>query len=311
MARVRRFQFLEPMKALPGPVPPDDGQWIYEVKFDGFRVLAVKNGGEVELWSRNRKPLKARFPAVAAAVARLAVPACILDGEVCALDARGISSFQLLQNQAESASPLVYYVFDLPAEGTSDLRSLPLLERKGRLEVLLRKAADPIRLSGSFTGPSRTILGKMEAAGAEGAIAKRADSTYEAGRRSGAWVKIKFHKEQEFVVAGYTAPKKSRSHFGALLLAYYRGGHLVYAGRVGTGFSERMLGNIFRKLRPLECSTPAVDNPPAWKPSETHWVRPVLIAQVRFTEWTGDGILRHPSFLGLRDDKNPAEVVRE
>jgi bifunctional non-homologous end joining protein LigD len=320
MARARRLRFIEPMKALPVSIAPADGPWLYEVKFDGFRVLAVKNGKTVELWSRNQKRLNGRFPDVAAAVAKLSIPSCILDGEVCALNPQGISSFQLLQNQAESDHPVVYYVFDLLAEKTRDFRELPLPERKKHMEVLLLKAKEPIRISRSFTGRSEKILEKMRLAGAEGAIAKRKDSLYEAGRRSGAWVKIKFHRAQEFVVVGYTLPRRARQYFGALLLGYYRGTRLVFAGHVGTGFSQKALGEIYRQLKRLECPEPAVEEvrqpstrwrPRGWKISETRWVRPALIAQVQFTEWTSDGLLRHPSFQGLREDKSPADVVRE
>jgi bifunctional non-homologous end joining protein LigD len=316
----RRLKFVEPMKAAVAPAPPQDGPWLYEVKFDGFRVLAVKNGRSVELWSRNEKPLNERFPDVAAAVAKLRVKSCVIDGEVCALDPQGKSSFQLLQNAAENATRVVYYVFDVLFEGAKDLRGLPLLERKARLEAILLDAVDPIRPSPFFTDNPAMVLEKMKAAGAEGSIAKRKDSPYETGRRSGAWVKIKFHKGQEFVVAGYTLPRRSRKHFGALLLGYYRGGRLVFAGRVGTGFNDKSLREIHRKLKEIECAEPQVEEvqepsgrwrPKGWRAADTRWVRPQLVAQVQFTEWTEDGILRHPSFQGLRDDKKPQDVVRE
>jgi bifunctional non-homologous end joining protein LigD len=312
-----RLRFIEPMKALMAAPPPDNGQWLYEVKFDGFRLLAVKNGRDVELWSRNKKTLNERFPAIAKAVATLPIKSCILDGEVCTLDAHGRSSFQLLQNQAESAQP---YVFDLLAKGSQGLLDLPLLKRKEELEAVLLRAKPPICSSSYFTENPKEILAKMEAVGAEGTIAKRIDSPYEVGRRSGAWIKIKFHKEQEFVIVGYKLPRKSRKYFGALLLGYYRGKRLIFAGHVGTGFSHKGLRDIYQKLKPLECAKAAVEEvrerstrwrPPGWKASETRWVRPKLVAQVRFSEWTSDGILRHPSFLGLRDDKSPTDVVRE
>ncbi len=320
MAASRRLGFLEPMKAATTAAPPDNGKWIYEVKFDGFRVLAVKNGREVELWSRNHKPLNERFPEVVKAVAQLAIKNCILDGEVCALNADGKSSFQLLQNAADAGTGVVYYIFDLLFEGTKDLRELPLLERKSRLEAVLLKAIDPIRPSPYFSEKAREVLAKMEEAGAEGAIAKLNDSIYETGRRSGAWVKIKFHKGQEFVIAGYTLPKNSRQHFGALVLGYYRGKKLIFAGRVGTGFNDKSLREIHSKLKPLEVESPMVEEvqepsgrwrPKGWKASDTRWVKPKLVAQVQFTEWTDDGILRHPSFQGLREDKKPQDVVRE
>ena len=161
------------MKAAVAPAPPEDGAWLYEVKFDGFRVLAVKNGKSVELWSRNEKPLNARFPDVVEAVKKLSAKSCTIDGEVCALNAEGKSSFQLLQNSGDVPTPVVYYVFDVLYESGKDLRDLPLTERKTRLEALLLEAVDPIRPSLFFTEDVKKILSKMEAAGAEGAIAKR------------------------------------------------------------------------------------------------------------------------------------------
>jgi bifunctional non-homologous end joining protein LigD len=320
MAAARRLKFVEPMKAKTAPAPPHNGEWLYEVKFDGFRVLAIKNGREVELWSRNQKPLNERFPDVVKAVGKLRLKICMLDGEVCALDAEGKSSFQLLQNVMDKPQPVVYYAFDLLFEGGKDLRALPLMERKSRLEAVLLDAVDPIRPSTFFTERPAEILDKMKAAGAEGSIAKLKSSTYETGSRSGSWVKIKFHKGQEFVIAGYTLPKRSRQYFGALILGYYKGKRLVFAGRVGTGFNDKSLREIYRKLKPLECNAPMVEEvqepsgrwrPKGWKASDSRWVQPKLVAQVQFTEWTEDGILRHPSFQGLREDKKPADVVRE
>jgi bifunctional non-homologous end joining protein LigD len=315
-----RLKFIEPMKAAVAAAPPYNGLWLYEVKFDGFRVLAIKNGTEVELWSRNQKPLNERFPAVVKAVAKLPIKTCMLDGEVCALDDSGRSSFQLLQNQGETDHPVVYYAFDLLFEGGIDLRNLALTERKTRLESVLLKAVDPIRPSSFFTENPKNVLEKMEALGAEGSIAKLMTSTYETGHRSGAWVKIKFHKGQEFVIVGYTLPKKSRKYFGALSLGYYRDKRLIFAGRVGTGFNDKALKEIYLKLKPLEIPDPMVEEiqepsgrwrPRGWKASDSRWVKPKLIAQVQFTEWTSDGILRHPSFQGLREDKTAAKVVRE
>ena len=316
----RRLKFVEPMKAATAAAPPHDGQWLYEVKFDGFRVLAVKNGREVELWSRNKKRLDERFPEVVAAVGKIPVKSCILDGEVCALDGQGRSSFQLLQNQGETNHPVVYYVFDLLFEGKRDLRKRALIERKNLLEAVLLKAVDPIRSSSFFWDNPAEVLEKMKAVGAEGAIAKLKNSVYETGHRSAAWIKIKFHKGQEFVIAGYTLPKKSRQYFGALILGYYRDKRLIFAGRVGTGFNEKALREIYGKLKPLEVTQPLVEEvqepsgrwrPKGWKASDSRWVKPHLVAQVQFTEWTADGILRHPSFQGIREDKKPQDVVRE
>lgn len=316
----RRLKFVEPMKATTAPPPPYNGHWLYEVKFDGFRVLAIKNGKKVELWSRNHKPLNGRFPEIAQAVAMLPVGSCILDGEVCALNEHGKSSFQLLQNADETNHPVVYYAFDVLFEGSKDLRNLPLMDRKTRLEAILLDAVDPIRPSTYFTKNPENVLNKMNSVGAEGSIAKLKTSSYETGHRSGSWVKIKFHKGQEFVIAGYTLPKNSRHYFGALILGYYRGNRLIFAGRVGTGFNEKALKEIHRKLRPLECDSAQVEEiqepsgrwrAKGWKASDSRWVKPKLIAQVQFTERTDDGILRHPSFQGLREDKKPIDVVRE
>jgi bifunctional non-homologous end joining protein LigD len=320
MSARRRLRFVEPMKAAVAPAPPDNGEWLYEVKFDGFRVLAVKNGKDVELWSRNEKLLNERFPGVVEAARKLSSKNCVLDGEVCALNSAGRSSFQLLQNAGENTPPLVYYIFDVLFEGQQDLRDMPLLERKKRLDAILLEAVDPLRPSLFFTENVPKILGKMKSAGAEGSIAKRKNSVYETGRRSGAWVKIKFHRGQEFVIAGYTLPRRSRKYFGALILGYYQGKRLIFAGRVGTGFNEKSLREIFGKLKKLEIDEPRVEEiqapsgrwrPKGWKASDSRWVKPELVAQVQFTEWTEDGVLRHPSFQGLRIDKNPRDVVRE
>jgi bifunctional non-homologous end joining protein LigD len=320
MPAFRRLKFVEPMKASTAPAPPDDGNWLYEVKFDGFRVLAIKNGRKVELWSRNHKPLGERFPTLGRAVSQLAVKSCVLDGEACALNDQGKSSFQLLQNAAVAKHPVVYYAFDALFEGSRDLRSLPLIERKARLQAMLLDAVDPIRCSTFFTQNPDSVLEKMKAVGAEGSIAKLKTSIYETGRRSGAWVKIKFHQGQEFVITGYTLPKKSRRYFGALILGYYRNKRLIFAGRVGTGFNEKALKEIHEMLTPIEVAKPMVEEirepsgrwrPHGWKASDNRWVKPKLVAQVQFTEWTSDGILRHPSFQGLRKDKKPTDVVRE
>ncbi len=316
-----RLSFLAPMKAsVTEPPAPSDPRWLYEMKFDGYRGIAVKNGRSVALFSRNRKRLDARFPGIVRAIAALPRTRCVLDGEICALDPRGRSSFQLIQNAEEGAAPLVYYVFDLLKEGAADLRDLPLAERKDRLATLLGEAGDlgPIRLSASFTRDARAVLARMKAVGAEGAVAKMKESRYETGHRSPNWVKIRFSLQQEFVVGGYTEPRGSRSGFGALLIGYRRGKELVYASKVGTGFTAKTLAETFRLLKARErkaCPFAAYEarrhrwtRGPA---AATHWVKPDLVAQIAFTEWTGDGSVRHPVFLGLRRDKPASQVVRE
>ena len=245
MAAPHRLKFVEPMKAKLAPPPAHDSHWLYEVKFDGFRVLAIKEGRSVELWSRNQKLLNERFPEIAHAVSKLSTARTILDGEVCALDKAGRSSFQLLQNAGEVPARLVYYVFDVLVEGKKDLRDLPLLKRKERLEAILLKAVDPIRPSPSFTqNPARDS--QENARGRRGGRDRQANrfglrnrpALRRAGRRSS------FIKVQEFVVAGYTLPQKSRKHFGSLILGYYEGKRLIFAGHVGTGFNQRTLKEI-------------------------------------------------------------------
>ncbi len=317
---VRRLGFIEPMKASTTAAAPYDGDWLYEVKFDGYRVLAVKNGKAVQLWSRNKKRLDERFPEVAAAVAKLPATRCIVDGEVCALDEKGCSSFQLLQNSDEGAHPIVYYVFDALFEGAMDLRALPLMQRKTRLDAILLNSKDPIRPSVFFTEDPAAVLKKMREVGAEGAIAKRRDSTYDAGSRSPSWIKIKWRRSQELVIVGYTLPEKSRQYFGSLAVGYYEGRKLIFAGRVGTGYTAKTLKEIYGKLRKIEVAEPPVERikPPSgrwrgpdWKPATTRWVEPKLVGQFEFAEWTADGVLRQGSFVGLREDKDPKKVIRE
>ncbi|HEY8965489.1 MAG TPA: non-homologous end-joining DNA ligase [Candidatus Methylacidiphilales bacterium] len=312
--------FVEPMKASTTDAPAlSDPRWLYEVKFDGFRGLAIKNGKKVALLSRTRHSLAERFPDVVRAVAALPVRSCILDGEVCALDPQGRSSFQLLQNSGEVPAPIVYYVFDLLFENAKDLRPLPLMERKRRLDALLLHARDPIRPSVFFTDDAAGVLARMRAVGAEGAIAKEKDSPYRSGARSPDWVKIRFSLRQEFVIGGFTEPQGSRSGFGALLLGYYEGDALRYASKVGTGFDGKSLARLHGLLVKQERKTnPFADGAGPtrhrWSRgplAKVHWVKPELVAQIGFTEWTGDGSIRHPVFLGLREDKPARRVVRE
>ena len=319
--------FLEPMKALLVAEPPA-GDWLYEIKFDGFRALALKGGGETRLLSRNEKDLGAKFPGIAEAVDTLAVRDCILDGEIVALDAEGRSSFQLLQafELGEAPPALVYYVFDLPRLDGDDLRDLPLEERKARLENLVQNmdSGGLIRYSASLGSEAAALLRRARKLGLEGLIGKRAGSRYESGRRSGGWIKLKLHHEQEFVIGGYTPPGGSREHFGALLVGVFdQEGDLVCTGKVGTGFDTTTLRALHARLEKLHRPDCPFANLPATRASrfgqgltasalrDCHWVKPALVCQLRFSEWTRDGSLRQPVFLGLREDKDPREVVRE
>jgi bifunctional non-homologous end joining protein LigD len=249
----------------------------------------------------------------------------VLDGEIVAVDEQGRSSFQLLQSYHMNGKkpPLLYYAFDLLNVDGKDLTGLPLLERKAMAESLLKGVAPMIRFSAGIQTDSATVMREMQARGLEGLIAKRKDSSYEKGRRSGAWLKFKWTNEQEFVIGGYTQPRGSRTHFGAILVGYYENEELRFAAKVGTGFDYKLLSSLFdkfQKLTRIDC--PFVNLPE--KPSAGRgkgltaaqmkvctWVEPKLVCQVRFAEWTRDHHLRQPAFMGLREDKDPEEVVRE
>lgn len=304
---------------------PDGASWLYEIKFDGYRAEGIKQGKSVSLISRNENDLTANYPSVAEAVAELPCRSCVLDGEIVALDRQGRASFQLLQsyNSGEAKPPLYYYVFDLMNLEGRDLTGLTLVERKEILQKLLETPPEGILFSASFEAAPSRIQREMRSRGLEGLIAKRKNSTYESGRRSGAWVKFKWSNEQEFVIGGYTQPQGTRLHFGALLVGYYEGNQLLFASKVGTGFDSKGLEMLYKKFQPLVQSDCPFANLPEkrsgrWGQGITRaqmklctWLRPELVAQVRFTEWTRDGHLRHPTFLGLRDDKEAREVVRE
>jgi bifunctional non-homologous end joining protein LigD len=314
--------FIEPMKALPVEKLPE-GDWLYEIKFDGYRALAFKDGKDVRLVSRNNKEFN--YSQLLDALKSLPAKHVVLDGEIATLDEKGRSSFQLLQmfKSSEQRVPLVYYVFDLLFLDGKDLRGAPLSTRRPMLAEVLEKAPENIRLSDELRGSKDDLLRLAQQFGLEGLVAKRKNSVYESGRRSGAWVKVKLTKTQEFVIGGYTLPEGSRKYFGSLLVGYYGPGGLLFAGRVGTGFSEKLLASIYTQLQKLRRTTcPFINLPEKTKGrwglgitaavmKRCHWVKPVLVAQVKFTEWTHDGQLRQPVFLGLRTDKEATEVVRE
>jgi bifunctional non-homologous end joining protein LigD len=317
--------FVEPMKAKLASFPPP-GNWIYEIKFDGWRALALKGGNQTRLLSRNEKDLGAKFPEIMESVAALNAQDAIVDGEIVALDAKGRSSFQLLQayDIDQKRPPIFFYAFDLIQLNGKMLNSLPLRERKGLLEKLLNgKAAGVIRYSAALGNDAKPILEKIKRLGLEGLIGKKADSVYEIGRRSGSWIKLKFQREQEFVIGGYTNPSGTRKHFGSIIVGVYEGGNLQFVGKVGTGFNQKLLSNLvgqFKKISQTDCP---FDNLPEKRSGRygqnitasemklCHWVKPIMVCQVKFAEWTRDDRLRQPVFLGLREDKNAAEVVRE
>jgi len=318
-------RFIEPMKAKLVENPPATGDWIYELKFDGIRLLAIKNRDKVSLLSRNQNDLSGRFPEIVQAVKNLPPDECVLDGEVVALDEEGRSSFQLLQAREMDGrkSPIYFYAFDLLQLNGKTLVSLPLEVRKNVLESLCADAGDPIRYSGAIGGDANQLLNEVERRGLEGIIGKLRNSVYEPGRRSGAWIKLKCVNEQEFVIGGYTPPQGARKYFGAILVGYYDGDDLVFAGKVGTGFAAKSLATLHKKFqgqRRADC--PFVDLPSKqdgeWvlgiTPSmmkKMRWTNPKFVAEIKFAEWTRDGKLRAPVFLGLREDKKPTEIVRE
>ena len=303
-----------PMLATLAEDIPRGAGWIFEVKWDGYRAIAKVSGGEATLTSRNRNDLTARFPNVAKEVAKaVKTPDALLDGEVCALDEAGRSSFSAMQ-QGKPGTPLVYYVFDLLEVEGESLADLPLVERRKRLERLLDRRNRSVRLSEAFDDGA-ALLEAAEQQGLEGIVAKRLDSRYTQGKRTRDWLKIKTHGEQEFVIAGFTKGTGRRaSSFGSLVLGYYRGDELVYAGNVGTGFNSKEIEKLLDKLRPLKRPTspfPEVPKLPKVRKGDVIWVEPELVCEVVFAEWTHDGRLRAPSYQGLREDKPAEEVRRE
>ena len=275
--------------------------WAYEEKYDGFRILAYKEGAKVTLRSRNDLDRTRSYPEIAAAIGQHPARTLLLDGEADAFDNHGICRFQLLQQ----GRPAAYAVFDLLYENGNDLRKEPLLTRRNRLEAVVPKSTK-ILLSRRLAenGFEAYRIAKQKAF--EGLVAKDLSSPYLEGR-SNKWLKVKVKQEDEFIIVGYTAPSGAREYFGAILLGAYQGKELVYVGKVGTGFSRSRLASLFREFRPLVRKTPPLANPPREK--DVTYLQPKLVAQIAYEEWTADGKLRQPVFLGLRDDKKANEVV--
>jgi bifunctional non-homologous end joining protein LigD len=320
----RAAAFIPPMLAL-GVTNISRNDLQLEIKYDGYRATAVISGGKVELWSRNEKTLTRAYPEVVKGLGELDVKSAVLDGEIVALDPKGRSSFQLMQGLGKTSDrpPIVYYVFDLLQHDGHSLIELPLRERRAALEGLLQESPDHIQISPTFDGSAEELLRQSKKAGLEGIVAKNPESTYESGRRSGSWLKCRVSSEQEFVIGGFTEPKGSRTGFGALLVGYFSGRRLMYAGKVGTGFSARRLEELHTTFSKHLSKESPFANLPIEKRStygtgmtrremkSVTWMKPRLVAQIRFSEWTNDGLLRHPVYIGLRTDKNPREVVRE
>jgi bifunctional non-homologous end joining protein LigD len=320
-----KARFIEPMKAKLVEKAPATDDWIYELKFDGIRLIAIKADKRVSLLSRNENELSGRFPEIVEAIKNLPAREFVIDGEVVALDDEGRSSFQLLQalEMEGRKSPVYFYAFDLLQLDGKNLLGLKLEARKKFLEELCAGAGDPIRYSGVIGGDAKRLLEEVKRRGLEGLIGKQRNSVYEPGRRSGAWIKLKCVNEQELVIGGYTPPQGARKHFGAILVGYYDNNKLRFAGKVGTGFTAKSLSVAHKKFqKETRDDCPFVDLPSKqngqWVQGITpsmmkkmHWVNPKFVAQIKFAEWTRDKKLRAPVFLGLRDDKRPTEVVRE
>ena len=293
---------------------PAGNEWLHEMKFDGYRIVARRDGGAVTLVSRNGKDWTSHFPALARAVGGLPVRQALLDGEVAVVLPSGTTSFQALQNalSAQEQGDLVYFLFDLLHLDGHDLTRARLEERKALLQEVLAAAGpvDRLRYSDHVAGSGREFFDQACRLGVEGIISKRRDAPYRSGRGKD-WLKVKCLLRQEFVIGGWTDPEGSRVGLGSLLLGVHEGKDLVFAGKVGTGFTDRVLEDLRGKLRAREATRSPFRQARIPGVRRAHWVRPELVAEVAFTEWTGDGRLRHPSFQGLREDKKPREIVRE
>ena len=296
------------MKAVLSDEPFSDPGWVFERKLDGVRCIAHRDGSGVRLLSRTDRDMSAQYWEIAEALEADPCENFVIDGEVVALDRHGISRFGRLQRRGKERVAIYLYVFDLLRFEGTDLRELPLRERKQQLRDGLR-FHDPIRFTPHRNEHGERLFEEACRKGLEGVIAKRADSPYRSAR-SRDWLKLKCHAEQELVIGGYTAPQGTRTDFGALLVGYFEGAQLRYAGKVGTGFGQSTLAELGATMRELEVeANPFAKVHPV--PRGTHWVKPELVAQIAFTEWTRDGRLRHPRYLGLRDDKPASQVVRE
>jgi len=282
--------------------------WVFEEKYDGIRAVAEKKGARVRLWSRTGQDLTGGFVEIVDAVRALPDDDLVLDGELVVFDRAGVSRFQLLQRRGvDPRTRPVYVVFDVLRSKGRDLTRSSLVARRARLLALVSRRAGPLMPSRQLRAAGEAALEVARAKGWEGVIAKLRDAPYEAGARSSAWRKLKVRGESEFVIGGYTPPEGSRAEFGALLVGMVDGPHLRYTGKVGTGFTHETLRDLGAKLRRLR----TVDSPfdPAPRTKEATWVKPELVAQVAYAEWTADGKLRQPAFLGLRTDKRPEEVT--
>jgi bifunctional non-homologous end joining protein LigD len=313
--------FVTPMAAHTVAKLPEGSEWLYELKLDGYRALLIKHGKQIQIRSRNDKDLTRMYPTVTAAGLRLKAEQVVLDGEIVALDTAGRPSFQALQHRgAHPKHQVVFYAFDMLHLDGKDLTGEPLTQRRARLPEIVGENAT-LRLSQELPGSAAEIVKAVRGAGLEGVVAKRTDSTYQPGERSTDWVKLKLERQQEFVIGGYRPA--GASGVDALLVGYYEGRNLRFAGKVRAGFVPHIRRELLGKLKPLHVARCPFTNLPdavtgrwgggitADQMSEMQWTRPKLVAQIRFVEWTAESRLRHAAFLGLRTDKVAKDVTRE
>ena len=309
--------FIEPMQRT--EALPEGADWLYELKLDGYRALSIKTAAGVQFRSRNDNDFSLRYPAIAKSLASLP-DETVIDGEVVAVDESGRPSFNILQNYGSSKAPILYYVFDVLVLAGRDLMGLPLSTRRDLLDRhILSKLSESIRESPELKAGLRDLVASVRAQGLEGLVAKRRDSRYEPGQRSGAWRKMRINKGQEFVIAGYTV---GGATFDALVFGYYEGSKLLYVSRTRNGFTPRVREELVKRFRGLEITECPFANLPearsgrwgqgltAEKMAECRWLEPVLVGQFEFTEWTPDNHLRHSRFVTLREDKNARDVGR-
>jgi bifunctional non-homologous end joining protein LigD len=314
-------EFVSPQLATLVRLAPAGDEWLHELKFDGYRMVCHLSGGQARFWSRNGKDWTEKFPNLSAALKRFPADTAILDGEVVIVDKAGRSSFQALQQSigrggSGKVPAFIYQIFDLIYLDGYNLTRVPLFERKALLNGLFASGkfkadSGPLRYSDHVTGNGAEFFKQACEYGIEGIVSKLADAPYES-TRTRTWVKTKCIKRQEFVIVGYTPSKKDFPGFGSLVLGVYEKGKLIYCGRVGTGFSIKQRLELQKKLdRIAQTEMPFATRPKDPGLRQAHWAKPLLVGEVEFTEWTADGVIRHPSFQGLREDKKPTDVVRE
>ena len=311
-------RFIQPMAALLVDALPVGDDWLYEAKFDGYRAMALKNGARVQILSRKGNDLTADYPAIREAVSEIAAKSVMVDGEIVAFDEAGRPSFQHLHHRSAKPAAIRFFVFDLLHLNGKDLQGEPLSSRRTMLQKVV--AGTEVEFSAELPGSPEDVVQAVAEVGLEGVVAKRRDSKYESGKRSGAWQKLKVQLRQEFVIGGY---KPENRNFQSIVVGYYENKKLRFAGRVRAGFTAAQRAALFELLRPLKIDAcPFTDLPSSrtghWGEGVTaedmkklRWVKPKLVAEIAFTEWTRDGNLRHSAFVGMRTDKDARTVVRE